>query len=312
MNSLCSKKDFYLFSSNALNNQSSVFLLPANLPHNIQLPKLCLKKDFIHSSYLIQINSASNTFHEQFLDKFCSQFQSKFSFTIEENSLPIGSYLFHLSIANIQSNEIEHYIQPIEIFPSNITKKIEVKPVEKVNYTLLCYPQIFAKDLFTPHGLQTGEYTQLNQTIPWKKFRLIFDRPELNFDFYDHECLSAKYESHAFLIDPETREMLIDEDLFNSNNQTLYFDLIKNDFIRGKTSITRRTINEQIQKNFITIERIVTHLNNFVVDNDPKQAIDVVEDLAERLNQISQNSVKYFFFSFQLFLLSLFSIEFCR
>ena len=271
-----------------------------------------MKKDFIHSSYLIQMNSiidqtSSNVFHEQFVEKTCSQFQSRFSFTIEENSLPIGSYLYHLTIANLQSNEIEHYIQPIEIFPSNITKKIEIKPEEKVNYTLLCYPQIFGKDLFNPDGLQTGEYTQLNQTIPWKKFQLVTDRPELNFYFYEFECLSSKDEMRSFLIDPETREMLINEDMFNSNNRTLYFDLIKHDLINGKILITRRTINEQIQKNFLTIERIVTHLNNFVIDNDPKRAIDMVEDLAERLNQISQNSVKYFFFSIKTFLTKIIS-----
>ena len=312
LNSLCSKKDFHLFSSNGLNNRSSILLLPANLPHNIQLSKSCLKKDLIYSSYLIQINSmidksTSNVFHEQFIEKICSQNQSKFSFTIEENSLPIGSYLYHLTIIHPQSNEMEHYIQPIEIFQSNIIKKIE----EKVNYTLLCYPQLFGKDLFSPNGLEIGEYDRFNQFILWERFQLVDHRSELNFNFYENECLSFSDEIHSFIVDPQTREMFINEKLFNLNNRTLYFDLIKDDLISGKVLITRRILNGENEKNLMRMENVLDRLDDLILQNDPNEAINVIDDLVGRLNELSETPVRYFYIE-RSFSNILFSIEFSQ
>lgn len=292
LNSLCSKKDFHLFSSNGLTNSSlNLLRLPLNMSHDIQLARSCLKKHFIYSSYLIQMNSIR--FHEQFLDETCVDNQSKFSFSIKENSLPIGLYLYHLTITNVQTNEIEHFIQPIEIFELNTTNnKIPMKSEEKYNYTLFCYPEGSGKDLFIPNGLQIGEYHRWNKRIVWEEFQLVDHRPQLNYQFNENECLSSKNDFHSFLVDAQTRQMFINQNLFNVKNRTLYFDLIQLDLINGNVRITRTILNAQNEENLIGLENVLDRFDYFVLEKDPNESIQVIDELAQRFNQINQSPVR--------------------
>ena len=328
----CTSEEFHLSSSNALNNVSSVspvLLLPENVQHKLELPMACSTSEFIYSYYTLAVDklpirtshrqTASNqhSFEEEFLSNLCSDHQSKFSYIIEQKSLTSGYYLLHITIQNLNSNDFRHYIQPIEIVHSNLSttfdfhqtimndgdlvkldflSTINVKDQQRLNLTLLCYPESSEKHLFTPNGLQLGS-SRSDKLIPWEKFNLIIRRPDLNFYFYEHQCLSSGDELHSFTIDPETREMNINEQAFILNNRTLHFDLIMHHRIDGHMSITRRILNKRIQSNFnrTDLNKIEIAMTDFdrLIKNDSNYAIEIVEDLAEKLNEISRNSVSY-------------------
>ena len=299
----------------------------------------CSKTEFIYSYYLLavdklawrhpnrQISSnqhSTDSFEEEFLVRSCSEPRSQFSFIIERKSLTYGYYLSHITIQNSNSNQLQHYIQPIEIVRSDLSTKLDghqtiasdsgiltldfqattdTEDQQRLNFTLLCYPESSEKHLFTPNGLRVGssrpsEYSALSKLISWTKFKLIARRPQVNFYFYEHQCLTSGDQSRSFTFDPKTREVNITEDAFMLSNRTFHLDLIIRHLIDGRILITRRTFNKRIQvsvntADWKTIDHVMTDLDN-VVDKDPKQAIEVVGDLAEILNEISRNSVNCF------------------
>lgn len=79
------------------------------------------------------------------------------------------------------------------------------------------------------------------------------------------------------------------------SNRTFHLDLIFRHLIDGRILIARQTFSERTQVNVNTTDGktndyVMTDLDN-VVDKNPKQAIEVVGDLAEILNEITRNSV---------------------
>ena len=324
-NSWCSTEQFHLSSSNALNNissSSSILLLPLHLQHYLHLSMSCSQSGWIYSSYLLALkpNSlrSSSSFSEEFLSNFCSSHRSNFSMFIEANSLPSGHYRLYVTIYNIHSHQLQDYLQPIEIIRSEFHKKLndhqtiihngdvikldflsktDLKNAQRLNFTLVCYPQTNEKILFPPHGLRLGlsRPNSFTKLIPWNNFHLILHRPDLHFSFYEHQCLSSVDQSHSFIIDPETRQLNINEEAFLLTDRTLHFDLIMRYLIDGRVLITRRTLNKRIENHLNatklkTIEYNITDLDQ-LIQHDPKHAIEVVGDLIEKLNEISLNSV---------------------
>ena len=336
----CTREEFHLSSSNALNNVSSlspVLLLPYHVQHNLELSPACSEGELIYSHYLLAVDKSAwkyaqrqiplnqrstDWFEEEYLSNACEEHRSKFSVIIDQESLNYGYYLSHITIQNSNSNHFRHYIQPIEIIHADLTTRfnsqqtvmnddglvkldflltVGTKDQSRLNFTLLCYPASSEKRLFTPNGMRLGssqarENSAFSKLIPWANFTLITRRPELSFYFYEHQCLSASDQSRSFTFDPVTREMNIPEEAFISSNRTLHFDLIMRHLHDGRILTTRRTFNKRTQINFnttdlITIEHAMSNQNT-LTEKDPKQAIDLVGDLAEKLNEISRNWVK--------------------
>jgi hypothetical protein len=338
------EQDFHLTSSNSLNNISSfspVLLLPYNLEHNLQpiITTKCSNEDFIYSFYLLSIDPSqwkysrlqrySNPlFQDTFIENYCSDFQSKSTFTIKPKSLSHGYYT---SIFTISSNtnhaDYRQFVQPMEIirsdlitpFGGNQTLTNEGDEIlldfysttfdpdtneldrRKFNFTLLCYPQNLQSSIFHSniYQLDSSRPTENNPqnvnhwSIPYTDLNLIFHRSELNLQFYEKQCFSSNEQGIQF--DLNTKILKIKEQNLVFNNDTLYFLLIIRHLVDGRQLIRRLEVDKKLNDDFNTtdldaLEGLLANLDDLALSN-PKKAVEIITNLADKLNEMSDNSV---------------------
>ena len=273
-------------------------------------------------------------FQETFLPNYSSEFGSKSTLTIEPRALAQGYYLSVFTVSRSSASaDFRQFVQPIQILRSDIVSKfsgnLTIKKGEdkmtlnfysatvdqdsedpdrrKLNFTLICYPEHAQSAVFLPNTMQLGASRPSEnnpQNInPWsiqsKNLNLVLRRPELNLQFYEHECFAsnAKRGSDRPLVqfDVKTKQVIIEEMDLVFNNVTLHFLLIVRHVTDGRQLITRLEVDQQLNldvttRDLMSMEDAIDNLNDLATMN-PRKAVQFVTDLADRLNQMCENAV---------------------
>jgi hypothetical protein len=324
-------------SLNNITSSSDVLLLPYNLQHNLEprITTKCSDNDFIYSFYLLLIDPSQwkysrtqrystiigPSFQDTFLENYCSQFGLKSTFIIEPKSLSHGYYTSVFTIRrNSNSADFRQFIQPIEIirsdlitiFGGNQTIRNDDKlhfdiysttidpdnnefDRRKLNFTLICYPEYLQSTIFPSDPIQLGSSrpTETNPqninhwSIQWTNLNLIFRRPELHLYFYENQCFSSRKNRELIQFNSTTKILTISEN-----------DLIFND---GIQLIARLEVNKQANLVFDTtdlnaLEDVMGNLDDLALTN-PTKAVELITGLADKLNEMSDNSVSEIFVS---------------
>lgn len=192
----------------------------------------------------------------------------------------------------------------------------------KLNFTLLCYPESMQASIFLPNTVQLGSSrpTDTNPqnindwSIQWVNFDLVFHRPELNIQFYEKLCFSStiKQDNNQELIqyDSDRKTLDINENNLIFQDGTLHFLLIVRHTIDDRQLIALLKVDKQKEPSIETanlneLENIMRNLDYLAASN-PTQAVEFINNLADRLNQMSDNSVSLLY---TLFLLSAFTFS---
>lgn len=270
---------------------------------------------------------STQSFQETFIDNYCSDFQS--TLTIEPKSLLHGYYLSVFTLST-KSNlaDFRQFIQPIEIIRSDLITTFSgnqtitndgdevsldfysttIDPDDnefdrrKLNFTLLCYPENVH---ILPDGLQLGSSRSTennpqninNWSIQWSNLNLIFRQSELNIHFYEKECFVPNRQLVQFDLDKKIININGHNLKFNSGS--LYFLIIIRHLIDGRQLISRLEVNKQLNENLDTtdlnlLEEAMGNLDDLALSN-PKRAVEVITNLADKLNEMSENSVSKIF-----------------
>lgn len=319
----------------------------------------CSPNDFIYSYYLLSIdpsqwkyprtqrysNLPSQSFHETYLDSFCSELSSKSLLTIEPKTLPYGYYLAVYTIG-VSSNpsDFRQYVQPFEIIRSDLSTTFDGNQTitndrqeilldfysttsdpdqndfdrRKLNFTLICYPESIQSSIFQPNSLRLGASrpTETNPqnlnpwTIQWSKLNQIVRRTDVNIQIYETQCFSPMKNNRSTIqLDSENKILKINEHDLLLDNGTLDFLLIVRHLTDGRQLITRFQVNKLLSFIFDTtdltvLEEAMGNLDDLASAN-PKKAVELITGLADRLNEMSDNSVSRFsndLYSFFLYL----------
>ena len=142
---------------------------------------------------------------------------------------------------------------------------------------------------------------------PWsiqsKNLNLVLRRPELNLQFYEHQCFASnsKRGSDRPLVqfDVKTKQVSIEEMDLVFNNVTLHFLLIVRHVTDGRQLITRLEVDQQLNldvtsRDLMSMQDAIDNLNDLATMN-PRKAVQFVTDLADRLNQMCENAVSSIF-----------------
>lgn len=121
---------------------------------------------------------------------------------------------------------------------------------------------------------------------------LIYRRPELNLQIYENNCFTNQ---QPIELDLNTKIININEHSLMFTNGTLYFILIVRHLIDGRQLITRLEVDRQINHIFDTtdltvLEDAMNNLEDLALAN-PKKAVEFINGLAEKLNEMSDNFV---------------------
>ena len=282
-------------------------------------------------------NTQEDKFQETFLPNYCSELGPKSSLLIEPKRLSHGYYLavFTVSVSSNQA-DFRQFVQPIEIvrsdlqtkFTGNDTVTVEGQSIEldfysstidpdgqesdrrKLNFTLLCYPERLQSAIFQPNLLHLGSTrpTEMNPqnlnpwAIQWSQLSPVTRRPELNVQFYEHQCFSEslplRRNKEFIQFDPKTKLFNLTEDQLAFDNDTLHFLLIVRHVTDGRQLVARLILDKKTDINFENadlnlLEEAMSNLNDLASAN-PKKAVELVSGLADKLNEMSDNTVILF------------------
>ena len=177
----------------------------------------------------------------------------------------------------------------------------------KVNFTLLCYPAELQPFIFIPNTVQLGatrpsESNPQNHNswfIQWNNFTLVSRRSELNVQIYENHCLlrdtKQDKSKDSIQFDAKTKTFNISDEVLDFSNGTLYFVLIVRHLTDGRQLVARLEVDKQTTLVFDTddlsaLEDAMGNLDNLAATN-PKKAVELVSSLADKLNEMSDNSV---------------------
>ncbi|UJR29011.1 hypothetical protein I4U23_010229 [Adineta vaga] len=273
--------------------------------------------------------STSPSFQDTFLEKYCSKFGENSTLTIEPKSLPHGYYVSVFTITK-SSNlaDFRQFIQPIEIIRSDlittfggnetITNDVNELNLDfyfttidpdynefdrrKLNFTLICFPEYLQSIIFQPNIIQLGSSRptetnpqNLNQwSIQWTNLNSIFRRLDINLHVYENQCFKSNKQEELIQFDTQTKTLHIHESNLVFNNGTLHFLLIVRHLIDGRQLIARLKVDQQLSLDFDTtdlgaLEDVMGNLDDLASAN-PKKAVEFISGLADRLNEMSDNS----------------------
>ena len=178
----------------------------------------------------------------------------------------------------------------------------------KLNFTLICYPQFVQSSIFQPNSLRLGTSrpTENNPqnlnawSIQWSKLNSIFRRSDLNLQIYENQCFLPQKSNNRSVIqfDPESKIFKINENDLIWDNGTIYFLLIIRHLTDGRQLIARFEVDKQLNMVFDTtdltaLEEVMGNLDDLASAN-PKKAMELITGLADKLNEMSDNSVSPF------------------
>ena len=270
------------------------------------------------------------SFQDTFLDNYCSRFGLNSTLTIEPKSLAHGYYVSVFTISR-SSNlaDFRQFIQPIEIirsdlistFGGNETLTNDVNELHldfysttidpdnnefdrrKLNYTLLCYPEYLQSTIFLPHTIPLGSSrpTETNPqninhwSIQWTNFNLLYRRSDIHLHIYENQCFSSSQTRESIRFDLNTKILRISDDELIFNNGTLHFLLIIRHLMDGRQLVARLEVDRQMNVVFDTtdlsaLEDVMGNLDDLASSN-PKKAVEFISGLADKLNEMSDNSV---------------------
>lgn len=279
-------------------------------------------------------NSHDPAFQDTFLDNYCSRFGTNAIMTIEEKSLAFGYYMAVFTIGKTSNMaDFRQFVQPIEIIRSDlvttfggnetITKDVNELLLDfypatidpdhgdfdrrKLNFTLLCYPEHLQSSVFQPATIQLGSSrpTETNPqnhnqwSIQWANLQLAFRRTDIHVQFYENQCFLPKRDRNAIQFDAQTKSLKIDESALKFGNGTLHFLLIVRHLMDGRQLIARLEVDKEIlivfeTANLNALEEVMGNLDDLAAAN-PKKAVELITGLADKLNEMSDNSVGLFF-----------------
>ncbi|CAF4953673.1 unnamed protein product, partial [Rotaria magnacalcarata] len=176
----------------------------------------------------------------------------------------------------------------------------------KLNFTLICYPEQIQSLIFQPNIIQLGSSrpTEANAqninewSIQWLHLNLILHRSEFNLQFYESQCFSSnvKHEKNrkSIRFDSDRKTLTINEQNLIFDNGTLHFLLIVRHLNDGRQLIASLKVDKQLNFIFDTtdlsaLEDIMGNLEDLASSN-PKQAVELITGLADRLNQMSDKN----------------------
>ncbi|CAF0876615.1 unnamed protein product [Rotaria sp. Silwood1] len=177
----------------------------------------------------------------------------------------------------------------------------------KLNFTLICYPQDMQSSIFIPNTLQLGSTRSTatnpqnlnNWYIQWNSLTLVTRRSEFNIQIYENQCFTTKAQQsktkELINFDSKTKIFNISENDLEFDNKTLHFLLIIRHITDGRQLITRLEIDKQISYAFDTadlnaLEEVMGNLDDLASAN-PEKAVQLITGLADKLNEMSDNSV---------------------
>jgi len=195
----------------------------------------------------------------------------------------------------------------LDFYSSTIDPDLSEIDRRKLNFTLICYPENAQSSVFYPNTLQLGTTRPTesnpqnlnNWSIQWNNLTLISRHSDLNIQVFENQCFSpnTKREKIKELIhfDSKTKVFNISEQELEFNNGTMYFLLIVRHLTDGRQLIARLEIDRQINYLFdnadlSALEDAMENLDNLATAN-PVQAVALITGLADKLNEMSDNSV---------------------
>jgi len=199
----------------------------------------------------------------------------------------------------------------LDFYSSTIDPDVEDFDRRKLNFTLICYPERLQSTIFHPNTIQLGSTrpTEINPqnlnnwSIQWNNLTLISRRSEFNIQIFENQCFSTNMKrtkpKELIQFNPKTKIFNISEHELELNNETMYFLLIVRHLIDGRQLIARLEIDKQISFIFDTadlsqLEEVMGNLDDLAATN-PAKAVQLISGLADKLNEMSDNSVSSFF-----------------
>ncbi|CAF4402568.1 unnamed protein product [Rotaria socialis] len=176
----------------------------------------------------------------------------------------------------------------------------------KLNFTLICYPEQFQSLIFQPNIIRLGSSrpTEANAqninewSIQWSHLNLILHRSELNLQFYENQCFSSNVKNDknrkSIQFNSDRKTLTINEKNLMFDNGILHFLLIVRHLNDGRQLIASLEVDKQLNFIFDTtdlsaLEDIMNNLEDLASSN-PKQAVELITGVADRLNQMSDNN----------------------
>lgn len=181
----------------------------------------------------------------------------------------------------------------------------------KLNFTLICYPEDMQAAVFQPNTLQLGATRPTssnpqnlnNWSIQWHNLTLVARRPELQIQIFESQCFIPKpqraKQKETIQFDPKTKRFNLTEADLELNNGSLHFLLIVRHITDGRQLISRLVLDKQISYVFATadlnlLEEVMGNLDDLAAAN-PQKAVALITGLADKLNEMSGNSVSRIF-----------------
>ena len=274
--------------------------------------------------------SSSQTFDESFLSQECSELGPKSTLTIEPKSLPHGYYLavYTVSMSTNQA-DFRQFTQPIEIIRSDLTTTfggnqtitndgeniklnfysttndpdVDDFDRRKLNFTLICYPEDIQSLIFSTDSIDLGssrptEANPQNQNpwlIHWDQLTLMNPRSEYNIHIYEKQCFVSNTKKELISFDRKTKVFNMTEQNLDFNNQTMHFLLIVRHIIDGRQLITRYELTKRVtfvfdNADLSQLEEVMGNLDDLAAAN-PTKAVALITGLADKLNEMSDNTV---------------------
>jgi hypothetical protein len=182
----------------------------------------------------------------------------------------------------------------------------------KLNFTLICYPDTLQSSIFYPDILQLGSTrpTDTNSqnmnpwSIKWNNLTLISRHSEFNIQIFENQCFSSNTKrgknKELIQFDSKTKIFNFTEQELEFNNGTIYFLLIVRHLIDGRQLIARLELDKQVNYFFenadlSALEDAMGSLEDLATAN-PAKAMQLITGLADKLNEMSDNSVSRFDF----------------
>ncbi|CAF1487008.1 unnamed protein product [Rotaria magnacalcarata] len=176
----------------------------------------------------------------------------------------------------------------------------------KLNFTLICYPEDIQSSIFYPNTLQLGASRPTstnpqnlnNWSIQWNNLTLVTRRPELNILIYENQCFIPKTKrkkpKEIISFNPRTKRFNMTETDLEINNGSIYFLLIIRHLTDGRQLVSRLEVDKKINYIFDTadlslLEEVMGNLDDLAANN-PQKAVALISGLADKLNEMSDNS----------------------
>lgn len=192
----------------------------------------------------------------------------------------------------------------------------------KMNFTLICYTEQQESEIFGPNPIELGStrptepnpQNQNSWSIQWNLLKVVVRRPELNIQFFESQCFpptQKKNKQRDFVhFNPKRKTLNFTEEQLSFENETLHFLLIVRHLNDGRQLIARRIFNKNMNLLFEgadlnLLEEAMSNLENLASEN-PKRAVELINGLADKLNEMSDNTVRIFLRSSFVFFDSLF------